>query len=187
MTENDDDLTRLAAPVGPDVALRRVRRADAAEIVAANRENVAYHAPWITAATDPAAFDQWFARTITGANVSLIAHERATGDLVGIVNFNEIVMGVFRSAYTGYWGYARTAGRGLMTEALRAAVRFAFDELGLHRIEANIQPENVRSIALARRAGFTKEGFSRAYLFIDGAWRDHERWAIVARPNETSP
>jgi [ribosomal protein S5]-alanine N-acetyltransferase len=162
------------------VALRRLRRSDADAIVAANRENAAHHAPWVSPATDRAAFDLWFARTVTGATVTLVAHEHATGELVGIVSFSEIVMGVFRSAYTGYWGYARTAGRGLMTEALRDAVRFAFDELGLHRVEANIQPENLRSIALARRAGFTKEGFSRAYLFIEGAWRDHERWAIVA-------
>jgi [ribosomal protein S5]-alanine N-acetyltransferase len=161
------------------VTVRRVRRADADELVAANRENAAYHAPWVSTATDRAAFDAWFARIVTGANLSLIARERATNDLVGVVTFSEIVMGVFRSAYTGYWGYARTGGRGLMTEALRAAVRFGFDELGLHRLEANIQPANVRSIALARRAGFVKEGFSRAYLSIDGAWRDHERWAIV--------
>jgi [ribosomal protein S5]-alanine N-acetyltransferase len=164
---------------GERVVIRRVLRADADEIVAANRENAGYHAPWVSPATDRAAFDAWFARSITGANVSLVAHERATNDLVGIVSFSEIVMGVFRSAYTGYWGYARTAGRGLMTDALRAAVRFAFDELAPHRLEANIQPDNVRSIALARRAGFTKEGFSRAYLYIAGAWRDHERWTIV--------
>jgi ribosomal-protein-alanine N-acetyltransferase len=161
------------------VTVRRVRRADADEIISANRENAAYHAPWLSPATDHAAFDAWFARTVTGANVSLVARERATDDLVGIVNFSEIVMGIFRSAYTGYWGYARTGGRGLMSEALRESVRFAFAELGLHRLEANIQPDNVRSIALARRAGFTKEGFSRAYLHIDGAWRDHERWALV--------
>jgi ribosomal-protein-alanine N-acetyltransferase len=172
---------------GEGIVLRRVRRADADEIVAANRENAAYHAPWVSPATDRAAFDAWFARSITGANVSLVAHERATNALVGIVNLNEIVLGVFRSAYTGYWGYARTAGRGLMTDALRAAVRFAFDELGLHRVEANIQPDNVRSIVLARRAGFTKEGFSPAYLFIAGAWRDHERWAIVSRHSGLLP
>jgi len=165
--------------VEPRVVVQRVRRADAGEIVAANRENVAYHAPWVSPAADRAAFDVWFARTISGANVSLLARERATNDLVGVVSFSEIVMGVFHSAYTGYWGYARTGGRGLMTEALREAVRFAFDELGLHRVEANIQPENLRSIALARRAGFVKEGFSPKYLFIDGAWRDHERWAMV--------
>ena len=174
-----EDAAVSEAIAEPRVLVQRVRRADADEIVAANRENVPYHAPWVSPATDRAAFDRWFARTITGANVSLLARERATNELVGVVNFSEIVMGVFRSAYTGYWGYAGTGGRGLMTEALREAVRFAFDELGLHRVEANIQPDNVRSIALARRAGFVKEGFSPAYLHIDGAWRDHERWAIV--------
>jgi len=160
--------------------VQRAQRADAAELIAANRENVEYHAPWITAFTDQAGFDLWFARGVTGANVSLIARERESHDLVGVINLSEIVMGVFKSTYMGYWGFARTGGRGLMTDALRAAARYAFDELGLHRVEANIQPGNTRSIALAQRAGFTKEGFSPRYLFIGGAWRDHERWTLLA-------
>jgi ribosomal-protein-alanine N-acetyltransferase len=163
------------------VDVRRARRADAAQLIAANRENVAYHAPWLTAFTDQTGFDGWFARGVTGPNVHLVARERSGGALVGVINLSEIVMGVFRSAYLGYSGFAATGGRGLMTHALRETVRYAFDELGLHRIEANIQPGNVRSIALARRAGFTKEGFSPGYLFIDGAWRDHERWALIAQ------
>jgi ribosomal-protein-alanine N-acetyltransferase len=162
------------------VEVQRVRRADAAELIAANRESVGYHAPWITAFTDQTGFDAWFGRGVTGANLSLVARERPSGAVVGVLNLSEIVLGVFRSAYLGYWGYAGFGGRGLMTQALREAVRYTFDELGLHRVEANIQPENVRSIALVRRAGFTKEGFSPRYLFIDGAWRDHERWALLA-------
>jgi ribosomal-protein-alanine N-acetyltransferase len=162
------------------VVVRRVRRADAAELIALNRENVAYHAPWEKGFTDQARFDAWFERGLTGPHVSLIAREAATNDIVGVINLNEIVMRVFRSAYVGYWGYAHTGGRGLMTETLQIAVRVAFDELGLHRVEANIQPGNTRSIALVKRAGFTKEGFSPAYLFLDGAWRDHERWALLA-------
>ncbi|VWB80544.1 phosphinothricin acetyltransferase [Burkholderia metallica] len=67
-----------------------------------------------------------------------------------------------------------------MTDAMRAAIGVAFDELGLHRVEANIQPGNHASIALVRRLGFTKEGFSPRYLRIGGEWRDHERWALLA-------
>lgn len=168
-------------PLQPSrVLLQPVRRADAAELIAANRENVDYHAPWAKTFTDQAGFDGWFARTITGANVSLVAREAASDALVGVVNLNEIVMNVLRGTYVGYWGYAATAGRGLMTDALRAAVRYAFDELGLHRVEANVQPGNSRSIALVRRVGFMREGLSPRYLFLDGAWRDHERWALLA-------
>lgn len=73
-------------------------------------------------------------------------------------------------------GYAR---RGLMTEALRQTCAHAARELSLHRLEANIQPENHASIALVRRVGFQKEGYSPRYLKIGGAWRDHERWALL--------
>ncbi|MDI7066159.1 GNAT family protein, partial [Klebsiella pneumoniae] len=62
----------------------------------------------------------------------------------------------------------------------RAAVDFAFSELGLHRLEANIQPRNTASIALVRRVGFKQEGLSPSYLRINGEWRDHERWALLA-------
>ena len=66
-----------------------------------------------------------------------------------------------------------------MTEALALVLRHAFHALGLHRIEANIQPGNHRSIALVRRLGFAREGYSPRYLKIGGRWKDHERWAIT--------
>jgi ribosomal-protein-alanine N-acetyltransferase len=87
------------------------------------------------------------------------------------------VLGVFRSAYLGFYGMADYAGQGLMTAAVDQACGYAFSDLGLHRLEANIQPENRKSIALVGRCGFQKEGFSPRYLYIDGAWADHERWA----------
>ena len=80
----------------------------------------------------------------------------------------------------GYGAMAGHEGRGLMSEAMQLVLREAFGPMELHRIEANIQPGNDRSIALAKGAGFRLEGFSPRYLKIDGKWRDHERWAILA-------
>jgi ribosomal-protein-alanine N-acetyltransferase len=64
--------------------------------------------------------------------------------------------------------------------AIQLILRYAFTKLKLHRVEANIQPENLASLALIKRAGFTREGYSRRYLRIGGRWRDHERWALLA-------
>jgi ribosomal-protein-alanine N-acetyltransferase len=175
---------RLSCPEIDDtmspIRLSLVARADAAELIAANLASQDHHRPWVHAFTDQAGFDSWFDRSLAGPCVRLVAREAASSGVVGIVSVNEIVAGAFQSGYLGYYGMARFAGRGLMTEAVRAAVRYAFDELGLHRLEANIQPDNVASIALARRVGFHREGFSPRYLHIGGEWRDHERWAILA-------
>jgi ribosomal-protein-alanine N-acetyltransferase len=154
--------------------LSRVTRADAADLIAANRASEGYHRPWVTSFTDQAGFDTWFARCLTGPNVGLVARQVVSNDVVGVVDINEIVGGAFQSAYLGYYGMLTFSRQGLMTEALRAAVSYAFQDLGLHRLEANIQPENIASIALVRRLGFRKEGFSPGYLRIDGQWRDHE-------------
>ncbi|PLZ04064.1 phosphinothricin acetyltransferase [Burkholderia sp. WAC0059] len=162
------------------IQLNRVVRGDAADLISANRENRHYHLPWVVAFTDRAGFDAWFARCLTGPNVGFVARERISGQIVGVVNINEIVAGAFQSAYLGYYGMSKFSRKGLMTEALRFAVDHAFDDLGLHRLEASIQPENRASIALVRRLGFRKEGFSPRYLRIDGEWRDHERWALLA-------
>jgi [ribosomal protein S5]-alanine N-acetyltransferase len=100
------------------------------------------------------------------------------GAIVGFLNISEIVRGPFKSAYLGYGGVAEFAGRGYMTEAMHLLLREAFTQIGLHRLEANIQPGNAASIALAKRCGFELEGFSPRYLKVGGRWRDHERWAI---------
>jgi ribosomal-protein-alanine N-acetyltransferase len=109
----------------------------------------------------------------------LLVCRRTDGAIVGIVNLNEIVRGAFQSAYLGYYAFAPHAGQGYMAEGLGLVLRHAFRDLGLHRLEANIQPGNRASRALVRRLGFRREGFSPRYLRIGGRWRDHERWAIV--------
>jgi [ribosomal protein S5]-alanine N-acetyltransferase len=104
---------------------------------------------------------------------------RSDGAVVGSVEISRIARGNFQSAYLGYRVAAAERRRGYMTEALQLTLRHAFRALKLHRVEANIEPGNEASIALVRRAGFTREGFSRRYLKHGGRWRDHERWALL--------
>ena len=161
------------------VTLRRPSRSDGPALVAAHQASASYLAPWVEPFADMAGFETWYAKRLTGGNISFMAI--APDDAIaGVVNISEIVIGVFQSAYLGFYGIAGFGGRGLMTDAIRQSIRFAFDDAGLHRLEANIQPGNSRSIALVKRLGFQNEGFSPRYLKIGGAWRDHERWAILA-------
>lgn len=162
------------------VALNRASCADRAELVRGNQASRSYHLPWAEPFTDEAGFDAWLTRSLTGPHVQLVAREVASGEVIGVVNVNEIVGGFFQSAYLGYYGMVEHAGRGLMTEAVGRVVGFAFAELGLHRLEANVQPNNHRSIALVKRLGFRREGYSPRYLRIGGVWRDHEQWAVLA-------
>lgn len=105
---------------------------------------------------------------------------KTSGALVGVINIESIVRGYFHSATLGYYGFVPFAGQGFMREGLVDVLRHAFRRLKLHRLEANIQPRNERSIALVRSLGFRLEGYSPRYLKISGRWRDHERWAILA-------
>ena len=164
----------------PRVVIRLVHASDATELIAANLASIDLHEPWVSPFRDHASFQGYLARCDGDRSIGFIARERETGRIVGIVNLSEIVRGFFQSAYMGYYGMAGMAGRGLMSEAVSLVVSHAFDELGLHRIEANIQPGNEPSRALVKRLGFRQEGYSPRYLKIGGEWRDHERWAVLA-------
>ncbi|TKK91657.1 GNAT family N-acetyltransferase [Herbidospora galbida] len=138
------------------------------------------HHPWMQLPANPEAFQIWMGRFAEGANLGFLIRLRETGEAVGMVNINSVIRGRYQGASIGYAAFAPAAGRGYMTEGLTLTLRHAFEELRLHRLEANIQPGNTASLALVRRLGFRYEGLSADYLYIDGAWRDHERWAITA-------
>ena len=137
------------------------------------------HRPWLYPPLTSEAYRAYLAR-LDARKVGFLARRREDGAIVGWLNVSEIVRLGFQNGYLGYGGIAGFAGQGYMTEALQLVLREAFGTLGLHRLEANIQPGNAASIALARRAGFVYEGFSARYLKIGGRWRDHERWALRA-------
>jgi len=107
------------------------------------------------------------------------------GELAGAINISEIVRGNLCSGYLGYYAFAPHNGRGYMKKGISAVLAEAFSRHKLHRLEANIQPENIASRELVRRLGFRQEGFSPRYLKIGGRWRDHERWAITAEEWKT--
>lgn len=187
MPDPDADPTPTAPYLteGPRTALRRFTEADAAEFTARARESRTLHRPWLFPPERPdayAAYTETLARD--AAREGFLVVERgesgADGAIAGFININNIVLGGFRCGALGYGAFAHAAGRGLMGEALGLVMGLAFGPLGLHRLEANIQPGNAASTALVRRAGFRLEGFSPDFLHIDGAWRDHERWAITA-------
>ncbi|MCY1061174.1 GNAT family protein [Nannocystis sp. SCPEA4] len=163
---------------GPRVSIHTPMESDESEYLDAVHASRELHDPWMAPPASSVAFSAYLARLREPTHTGFLL--RAEGRLVGVVNINNIVMGAFRSGHLGYFAFTGSEGRGYMTEGLRLVVDAAFGELGLHRLEANIQPGNVRSIALVRRLGFMREGFSPRYLFIAGEWRDHERWAITA-------
>lgn len=166
------------------VEVRRPAPADAGAFVAAARASRRLHGSWVHAPDTPAQFRDYLRRYgASGADAThagLVAVRRADGALVGVFNFSNIVRGPFRSAFLGYYAFAPLAGRGYMTEAFARTLDYAFRTLRLHRVEANVQPSNRRSIALVARVGFTREGYSRRYIKIAGRWRDHVRFAMIA-------
>jgi [ribosomal protein S5]-alanine N-acetyltransferase len=162
------------------VFLRSPSRADEDEFVAAMQASRALHRPWLYAPQTPEDFREYLARALRPSTEFFLACRREDDAIVGFLNLSEIVRAGFQSSYLGYGAVAAFAGQGYMGEALGLLVREAFTTLGLHRIEANIQPGNTASIALVRRGGFQLEGFSPRYLKIGGRWRDHERWAILS-------
>jgi ribosomal-protein-alanine N-acetyltransferase len=99
--------------------------------------------------------------------------------LVGGLNISNVRRGIAQTASIGYWIGAPYAGRGLMTEAVRAIAPFAFTSLRLHRLEAACLPTNAASMRVLAKAGFRLEGLARQYLKIDGRWQDHNLYALL--------
>lgn len=166
--------------VGERVLLRPPTKRDLAEFIALSRASTQFHRGLVSPPKLPAQFIEYLQRSRRPDSASFLICSTADSAILGAINLSQIFRGGFQSAYLGYYVGALYAGKGFMTEAINLMLRYAFSELKLHRLEANIQPKNEASIALVKGAGFTREGFSRRYLKICGRWRDHERWAIIA-------
>lgn len=162
------------------VFLRPPNVSDRDEFIRLMRASRSFHKPWASAPTDNDRFAAYIADAQRPDFEAMLVCRHEDLAILGFFNLSQIVRRSLESAYLGYAVGKPFAGQGYMREGIELVLRRAFTELRLHRIEANIQPGNRASIALARGAGFRREGFSPRYLKIGGRWRDHERWAILA-------
>ena len=155
-----------------EVYLRKPLFTDLNDIKLAYKNSEVFHQPWTF---PPPNFQDYLQQQ---GRYFLIL--KSTKQIIGTFNISNIVRGHFHSAYLGYEVFHPYQGQGYMRLGLSLLLEEAFQVLNLHRLEANIQPENTASIRLVAGAGFIKEGFSKQYLRIGGTeWKDHERWAIV--------
>jgi ribosomal-protein-alanine N-acetyltransferase len=142
------------------------------------QQNERFHHPWTTAPQTLEEFQKYIER-IAQPNQEGFIVEVAKKEIAGVFNISEIVLGCFQSGYLGFYATEGFAGKGIMSKAMKLILQHAFETIKLHRLEANIQPSNAKSIHLIQANGFRKEGLSLNYLNIAGQWRDHERWAIT--------
>jgi len=162
----------------------------AARMVDYYRRNQVHLSPWEPRRPDEFLTEDWWERQLeanrlefqkgTGARLVLVPRDEAQGPVLGVANLSNIVRGTLQACHLGYSLDREYEGRGLMQEALEALVIYAFEDLQLHRVMANYQPENVRSARVLERLGFVREGYAADYLHIDGAWRDHVLTALVS-------
>ncbi len=164
---------------GKRVVLRLPVESDGAEFLVVNSRSAKFNRGLASPPTTMKQFEAFVNRNSKPDGACFLICRAQDGAVMGSIALSQIFHGGFRSAYVGYQIGEEFSRQGYMTEALQLMLRYAFVKLKLHRLEANIQPENTPSIALVKRAGFVKEGYSRRYLKVSGRWRDHERWAIL--------
>ena len=162
----------------------RLSPGDAPELFAAILRSQALHLPWVL---PPASEDELRASLAQPADARVGYGVRTdAGGLAGVVNLTAIIRGPFQSCFLSYYALAPFEGRGLMRAGLAAVLDLAFGEHALHRVEANVQPGNVRSVRLVQSLGFRLEGHSPRYLRIGSEWRDHDHYALTAEERPTA-
>lgn len=115
----------------------------------------------------------------SGNLISLWIHKKDDPKIIGNITFSNIIRGYFLSCFVGFKLDESKINKGYMTEALQAAINYAFDTFKLHRIEANIMPKNLRSIKVVEKLSFKNEGIAKKYLKINDVWEDHIHYVLL--------
>ena len=161
------------------VSIRAPVASDCSAFLGAVARSASLHGRWVSAPATAKAFAKYLGRFDSQSHFGFLVVHRDSRELVGVINLGHVIRGGLQSAFLGYYAFSPFERQGLMHEGIALVIRYAFEKLKLHRLEANVQPGNRASIALIKRCGFVREGFSRRYLKIRGRWRDHERWALL--------
>lgn len=176
--------TLIAEPLALRPGRLRDHRAWAALRQRSRRHLIAWEDDWIDEELSLAHFRRRLRladrRARAGAALTLFIFRRVDMAMVGGLSIANIRFGAARSGVLGYWIGAEHTRRGYGRLAVETALDHAFEALGLHRIEAAVQPENEASRRLVRKCGFVREGRARDYLRINGEWRDHDIYAVTA-------
>ena len=165
--------------IGKRIYLRYFALEDFKEFAELNKSSLDFYKGLMKPVLDFDKFKLSVENNQAETNESLMICQNLDNKIVGAINLSQIFRKAFQNCYLGYSLGVHFTGKGYMTEAVNLVLQHAFENLKLHRVEANVQPHNSASIKVLQRCGFTKEGFSRKYLKIDDVWCDHERWAII--------
>lgn len=174
MKGNDSVLAR-----GNRVSLVVPTKQQMTEFIEKSKASKKLHASWTQVPSDEKEYLAYLDRINKDNQFGTFIKLNTTGELVGVININEIVKGVFQSGYLGFYLFSGFNKQGLMNEALKCLINYAFESMQLHRLEANIQPGNSDSLRLIHNIGFIRDGLSRKYLYINKQWRDHVRYAVT--------
>lgn len=172
---------RVPAPnlASPKVSLRPLVATDQEAFLQAARQSRSLHRQWIQVPTTPTQFLDYVEEMNTEDDQAFLVCRNDNHEMVGVVELRDIFYGDFQNSYLLYYAFVGHLQQGFMKQAVMQTIDYAFQTLKLHRLEANIQPENKASIALIRACGFNQEGYSPKFLKKGGQWRDHERWALI--------
>jgi [ribosomal protein S5]-alanine N-acetyltransferase len=179
MNSRSQPMNNRSAKTGR-VIIRPPELADCAAFLRAAYRSRKLHGQWINPkARTRKEFATYLERFKPGYKYGFLVIDRASGEIAGVININDIIRGCLQSASLGYYAFVPYARQGLMFEGMQLVIKYAFQTLKLHRLEANIQPGNQASQALARKCGFVNEGCARRFVKVRGRWKDHQRWALL--------
>jgi len=165
--------------INSPIQIRPLDQDDSRVFLLKQRQSHQFLKPWVQTPSSISEFKDYIKEMTSESNRAYVAINTATNEMIGVVELRDIYLFDFKNSYIIYYGFIGNLKQGFMALAVNAVIKLAFKKLKLHRLEANIQPNNTASIALARACGFKKEGYSPKFIKKNGQWKDHERWALL--------